>query len=161
MDDVKKLADLINDIEFAMLTTVEPDGSLRSRPMATQKIEFDGNLWFFTDADSAKAHEVAREQHVNVSYAKPDDQKYVSVSGVAQLVNDPAKAKELWNPIYKAWFPNGLDDPRLALLRVQVQKAEYWDTPSGKLVQLFGFAKALATGERYHADEDEHGVVHL
>jgi general stress protein 26 len=131
-DAIKTLGALIKDIKFAMLTTVEDDGSLRSRPMATQQAEFDGDLWFFTGASSAKVGEVQRDRQVNVSYADTDGQRYVSVSGTAQLVRDRAKIKELWNPIFKAWFPDGLDDPDLALLKVAVERAEFWDSPSSK-----------------------------
>jgi general stress protein 26 len=116
--------------------------------MATQETEFDGDLWFFTDAGSPKVDEVERDERVNVSYAAPDDNRYVSISGTARLVRDRAKIKELWNPVLKAWFPEGLDDPDLALLRVRVEKAEYWDSPSSKMVQLAGFVKAIATGKR-------------
>jgi general stress protein 26 len=159
--ELRKVADLIQDVKIAMLTTVDQDGNLRSRPMATQKTEFDGDLWFFTSAGSAKVGEVQSEQRVNVSYSNPEASRYVSVSGTAQLVRDQKKAKELWNPIYKAWFPEGLDDPTLALLKVSVEKAEYWDSPSGKMVQAIGFVKALATGRRYEASEGEHGKVEL
>jgi len=154
-DDIKKLGELIDDIDIAMLTTVDDDGTLRSRPMVTQDLEFDGDLWFFTGADTAKAYEVRREQQVNVSYADPDDQRYVSVSGQAQLVRDREKMEELWNPVYKAWFPDGLDDPNLVLLKIHVEKAEYWDSPNGVVVQLAGFAKALVTGQRYQGGENE------
>jgi len=147
-DAITTLGELIKDIKFAMLTTVEDDGSLRSRPMGTQQAEFDGDLWFFTGAGSAKAGEIQRDRQVNVSYADTDHQRYVSVSGSAQLVRDRAKIEELWNPIFKAWFPNGLDDPDLALLKVTVERAEYWDSPSSKVVQLYGFVKAVATGKR-------------
>jgi len=160
-DAIKKLGDLIKDIKFAMLTTVGSDGTLHSRPMTTQQQEFDGDLWFFTGADSLKVEEFQFNRHVNVSYANPEDQHYVSVSGIAELVRDPAKNKELWNPVYKAWFPKGLDDPELALLKVKVTDAEYWDTPSGKMVQLIGFVKALATGEPYKASKDEHDKLHI
>lgn len=146
--DIKKLHDMIKDIRFAMLTTVEEDGTLRSRPMATQEFEFDGDLWFFTSADATKVNEVQHEHHVNVSYAEPKDQKYVSVSGTAQLIRDKSKIEELWNPLLKAWFPDGLDDPQLSLLKVSVDKAEYWDSPSSKVVRLLGFAKALVTGKQ-------------
>ena len=88
-----------------------------------------------------------KRQHVNVSYAEPDQQKYVSVSGTAQLVRDRSKIEELWNPLFKAWFPQGLEDPDLALLKVNVDKAEYWDSPSSKVVRLAGFLKAVATGK--------------
>ena len=152
---IRKLASLIKDIRFAMLTTVCPDGTLRSRPMATQRDEFDGVLWFFTDDHSAKVFEIANDTHVNVSYADPDRNNYVSVSGRASLVKDKAVMKQKWNPLYKAWFPKGLDDPRVALLRVDVEQAEYWDSPNSKLVQLGGFLKAVATGKRAKGGENE------
>lgn len=154
-DATKKLGELIKDIRFAMLTTAETDGTLRSRPMATQKQEFDGDLWFFTGASSAKVAEVQRDQHVNVSYAAPEDNRYVSVSGTAQLVRDQAKIKELWTPALKAWFPDGPEDPETALLHVAVHEAEYWDSPSSTMVQIVGFLKAVATGQRMDGGENE------
>jgi general stress protein 26 len=154
-EERKKLAELIEDIQFAMLTTQEPDGTLRSRPMTTQQQEFDGDLWFFVGASGSTAREVQRDQQVNLSYAKPDKNIYVSVSGRASLVRDRQKLEELWNPVYKAWFPDGLDDPNLALLRVEATQAEYWDAPNGKVVQALGFAKALLTGKSYEGAENE------
>ena len=154
-NDIKKLGELIEEINIAMLTTIDEDGTLRSRPMGTQQVEFDGDLWFFTGADSAKVYEVRQEQQVNVSYADAKQQRYVSVSGLAQLVRDRQKMKELWNPIFKAWFPEGLDDPNLALLKVHVTKAEYWESANGVVVQLVGFAKALLTDQPYAGGENE------
>ncbi len=154
-ESIKKLRELIKDIKFAMLTTAGDDGSLRSRPMATQQIEFDGDLWFFTNASAPKVDEIRHDQHVNVSFSSPEDNRYVSVSGKAQVVRDRKKAEELWNPFYKAWFPGGLDDPDLALLKVPVEKAEYWDSPSSPVVHLIGFVKAVATGTRYQPGENE------
>jgi general stress protein 26 len=148
-DSVEKLNDLIQGMKVAMLTTREPDGKLRARPMVVQQVEFDGDLWFFTSSSSPKVDEIRSEGQVNVSFANSSDQEYVSVSGTAHLVYDKAKAEELWSPLHKAWFPNGVDDPDLALLKVKVDQAEYWDSPSGKMVQLAGFVKALATGERF------------
>lgn len=158
-DDVKKLAKLIHGIDFCMMTTVGEDGSLHSRPMSTQKDEFDGTIWFFTESDSGKVFEVERDRQVNLSYANPSKQSYVSVSGRARLVRDKDKAKELWNPMYKAWFPQGLDDPKLALLAVDVDSAEYWDTPGSKIMHLVGFAKAMLTGQKYEAGD--HAKVEL
>ncbi|MDQ3686664.1 MAG: pyridoxamine 5'-phosphate oxidase family protein [Acidobacteriota bacterium] len=154
-ESIKKLGEMIKDIEFAMLTTAEPDGTLRSRPMATQKFEFGGDLWFFTRASSPKVDEIEQEHNVNVSYAAPDKQKYVSVSGRARLVRDKNKIKELWSPVLKAWFPKGLDDPDLALLKVAVEQAEYWDSPSSTVAQLVGFVKAVTTGTTYQPGENE------
>jgi len=92
---------------------------------------------------------------VNISYADTDSQKYVSVSGVANVVQDRAKAEELWSPAYKAWFPGGLEDPSLALLKVEVTQAEYWEAPHGAVVRLVGFLKAVATGQKYEPGENK------
>jgi general stress protein 26 len=75
---------------------------------------------------------------------------------VAIVIRDSQKAKELWSPVYKAWFPQGLDDPDLALLKVKVESVEYWDTPSNKMVQLFGFVKATLTGKGYQEEGTDH-----
>ncbi len=147
-DAIKLIGDKIQGIRIAMMTTAEADGTLRSRPMATQDTDFDGTLWFFTLADSAKVGEVKRDQQVNLSYAKPDDELYVSISGTAKLVRDQQKVKQMWKPIYKAWFPKGEDDPNLALLKVDATQAEYWDSPSSKMVQLVLMAKAAITGSQ-------------
>ncbi len=154
-DSIKKLGAMIKDIKVAMLTTATHDGQLRSRPMMTQQAEFDGDLWFLTGASTPKADEIQAEQHVNLSYAEPDDHRYVSVSGRASIVRDRAKIHELWNPLYKAWFPKGEDDPDIVLLRVEVEQAEYWDSPSSKMVALAGFVKAVATGERFEGGDNE------
>ncbi len=155
-ENIKKLNELIKDIKFAMLTTADEEGQLHSRPMATLREPFDGTLWFFTYYESGKSHELEKDHHVNVSFAAPDENRYVSLSGMARVFRDQAKAKELWNPALKAYFPQGLDDPNLALLRVDVQKAEYWDSPSSKVVQAFGFLKAVTTGKRYEGEGSEH-----
>jgi general stress protein 26 len=152
---LEKLNDLIEDIDFAMLTTIDTDGVLRSRPMSTQKAEFDGDLWFFTSDRTHKTEEIERDNRVNLAYANPDDNVYVSVSGTAEIVHDRAKMEELWNPILKAWFPDGLDQPDICLLRVIAEQAEYWDSPSSTLVQIAGFVKAIATGKRANGGENE------
>jgi general stress protein 26 len=158
---VAKVAELIKDINIAMMTTEAEDGLLHSRPMATQKTEFDGSLWFFTGLSTGKISEIDWNPEVNLSYSDGGANKYVSVSGTAELVDDRAKKEELWSDIYKAWFPQGLDDPDLCLLRVDVSFAEYWDVPSGKMVQVFGFLKAIATGERLKMEGESHGVVEI
>jgi len=142
---IGKLKELLEGIDFCMLTTID-SGNLRSRPMSTQKLEFDGELWFFTSDNTHKMEEIQKDDRVNVAYSQPNENRYVSVSGRAEMVKDRAKIEELWNPIHKAWFPEGLDDPHLCLLRVDVEQAEYWDARNSKIVQLYGLVKALATG---------------
>lgn len=155
-ESISKLKELIEGIDFAMLTTIS-DGRFHSRPMSTQEFESDGSLWFFTGNQSYKVENIQKDNRVNVAYSKPENNSYVSVSGTAELVNDRAKIEELWSPILKAWFPKGLDDPTLALLKISVEQAEYWDSPSSALVQIAGFVKAIATGEQMEGGE--HGKV--
>lgn len=153
---IEKLGKLIAKVKYAMLTTADEDGTLRSRPMATQKPDdFDGDLWFYTRASAPKVDEVEHEHQVNLAYADPSDQLFVSVSGTANLVRDQAKSKELWTPAMKAWFPKGPEDPDLALLKVKVEKAEYWDTPNSTIVHLIGYVKATVTGKGYKPGENE------
>jgi general stress protein 26 len=154
-EKIKKLAELITEIDFAMLTTVAEDGTLHSRPMSTQRTEFDGDLWFFTRASAPKVGEIEHEHQVNVAYAKPEAQTYVSVSGRATVVRDRAKIGELWSPELKAWFPAGPDDPDIALLRVAVERAEYWDSPSSAVSHAVSFVKALVTGQPANPGDNE------
>jgi general stress protein 26 len=144
---IEKLNLLIKDIDIAMLATIDK-GVLRSRPMATQETDFDGELWFFTSRQTHTAEEIDKDNRVNVSYSEPADKRYVSMSGTAELVEDRTKIEELWSPTFLAWFPKGLDDQNLILLKVTVEQAEYWDATSSALVEALGLLKSLVTGER-------------
>lgn len=130
-----KLLAMIDAMDVAMLTTEDEGGNLRSRPMATQKAE-DGVFWFFTSADSPKVDEIEGRSHVNLSYAAPDAQIYVSVSGLARLVRDREKMRELWTEDVRRWFPQGLDSPDIALLEVRMTHAEYWDVDKRQMREL-------------------------
>jgi general stress protein 26 len=155
---MQKLADLIDEAGIAMLTTEEPDGSLRSRPLATLQMDSEGKLWFFTELSSGKVGEIDQHRKVNLSYANPEKQSYVSVCGSARLFRDRDKMRELWTPGIEPWFPDGLADPDLALLEITVSEAEYWDSPESRAGRLFGLAKALTKGNAGQAAE--HGKVH-
>ena len=144
-ESIKKLTELTEGIDFCMLTTID-GGQLRSRPMSTQDMDAAGNLWFFTSDETHKVEEIEKDNRVNIAYSKPDDDTFVSVSGRAAVSRDKAKMEELWSPVLKAWFPEGLDDPKLCLLKIDVESAEYWEAESGKLIELAGFVKALVTG---------------
>lgn len=141
------LKSLIEDIQFCMLTTADDDGTLRSRPLQTAGVDDDCTLWFFTSRSSPKVTEAqAGGGSVNVSYANPAKSDFVSISGRATIVQDRAKMKALYTKWVEVFFPKGLDDPDLALLRVDVEKAEYWDAPNTAIGRLFALAKGLATG---------------
>jgi len=151
-----RLWDLINDIEVAMLTTVDAHGRLLSRPLATIKVDGDdGDLWFFAGKDSPKVAQIQREQQVNLSYASPGRQLYVSVAGVASLTQDQALLDKLWSPAYKVWFPDGRQDPQLALLRVRVTSAQYWSAERGWVANVVSAAMAALTGEQYTPDDHD------
>ena len=99
--------------------------------------------------------EIKQDAHVNLSYAEPADQKFVSVSGKATLSKDRAKIDELWDPSVKAWFPEGKEDPELTIIKVTPTKGEYWDTSGNVMIHLFGLAKALATGKSYEPGDNQ------
>ena len=144
-----KLWGMIKGMRICMMTTLDENGILHSRPMATlPHAGFDdGTLWFFTRAGSPKVHELKTHWRVNLSYADPDKQDYVSVSGVAETVRDRDKIRFLWRDILSTWFPQGVDDPDLTLLKISVDRAEYWDSPSSAMVYAYGYVKAKITGE--------------
>ena len=156
-----KLGELIRNIKVAMLTTRKADGTLHSYPMMTQGKRFDRNLWFFTSASSHKCLEVENDCSVNVSYADPSANRYVSVSGRARLVREREKLEALWSPLMKAWFPKGIDDLDLSLLQVTIEGAEYWDAPAGSAVTLFQLAKSLLTGRPYQGELTTHKRLEL
>lgn len=147
--DTSKLWDMIGDIRFGMLTVRGADGRLYSRPMTTQNGEADhgGVIWFFMSRSGQPVADLTASPDVNVAYADPASERYVSVSGAGRLVDDPVKKQELWSTAAKAWFPGGVEDPDLALVAVLVAEAEYWDVKANKAVQIFKLAKAAQTGE--------------
>jgi len=153
--DLDKLRDMLKDIRFTMLTTVTSEGP-HARPMTTLDTEPDGSLWFFASNDSRLVAEIGTNPVVGLTYADNGSADFVSVTGRAREVDDPAKAKELWNPALKAWFTEGLDDPKLALLEVTIESAGYWDAPDNRFVRLAGILAAAATGKEYDAGEVGH-----
>jgi len=149
-EDRETLWDLIKDIKFAMFTTRHANGHLHSRPMTTQnrKIDEDASLWFFMPRSSGSLADVGVQPTVNVSYADPDGDHYVSVSGDAFIVEDLARKQRLWNKKAAAWFPKGVNDPDLALVQVRITHADYWESKDNRLTQLFKTAAAAVTGRR-------------
>ncbi|MCP8937869.1 pyridoxamine 5'-phosphate oxidase family protein [Alsobacter sp. SYSU M60028] len=145
-----KVLELIRDTHIAMLASRGEGGRMHARPMGVNTAEFDGTLWFFTDAESPKVDELRRDPEVLVTFSDEKSQNYVSITGRAEIVRDPTKAKALWSEAMRTWFPKGSDDPRIALLKVDVEVAEYWDSPSSTMVYAYGYLKAVTTGERPH-----------
>lgn len=140
---------LIKDIKFGMLTHRHTNGVMHSVPLTTQnKADDEGNeLFFFISRKSELAKSMAQDANVNVSYANPSDDNYVSVSGQGSIFESQAKKDELFNVIAKAWFPGGATDPDLALLKVDIDHVEYWDSKDSKTVQLLKMATSAITGK--------------
>jgi general stress protein 26 len=135
---------MIRDIPVAMLTTTGL-GRLRSRPMVTQRTPFDGDLWFLTARAAGKTGEIRDRQLVHVTFVSAPDNRYVWATGTATIIEDKARLEALWHPGYKPWFPDGPSDGSIALIKVRVEEAEYWDAKAGRMVLLTGFVEPGAT----------------
>jgi general stress protein 26 len=143
-DDLSRLAALVKDAKIALLTTVNGEGHLHSRPLGLQQDEFDGDLWFLTQDPSSKVDDIRGNPQVNV--ALESGKGWVSIAGTASIVRDDAKVDELWTPSASAWFPEGREDPTIALVHVEGISAEIWSTDDPKVVVLFKLTKAALTG---------------
>lgn len=157
-----KLWSLIKDIKFGMLTTRHADGQLHSRPMTTQnsRLDEDATLWLFMSRQGDAAKDLQADPAVCMSYADTDDDRYVCLSGRASVSEDRGKKRELWSPMAKVWFPGGVDDPDLLLVRLDIAHADYWDVQDSKLVQLWRMARSAVTGEP-PTDMGEHGHLRM
>lgn len=143
----KKVLELVKDIDYAVFTTRSGDGGpLHARPMAYRSVEDDGAFWFFTKSDSRKIEEVKAHPDTLLTFADPKGQTFVSVSGKSHIVSDRAEVTKRWTELYRTWFPNGPDDPNIVLIRVDAERAEYWDTPASVMVYAYGYIKAVVTG---------------
>ena len=122
MSDIQHFSNLIKDIKFTMFTTVDlSNGSLYSRPMTVQQVEFDGDLWFFAGYSSELVKQIEHNSKVNLAFSNIKEFSFLSAQGHAQIIRgDKSKEKELWNPVYKTWFPEGLEDPNLRLRWLRV-----------------------------------------
>lgn len=117
----------IQAIRIAMLTTQAPDGSLRTRPMATHQLDPDGTMWFFTRNDSVKVAHIRQHPAIALGFSNPESQVSVATAGQAEVVEDQAKLDALWNESLLDWFPEGKEDPNIILLRITTLAGECWD----------------------------------
>jgi general stress protein 26 len=145
-DAVKKIKDFVDDIKVCMFCTSVTDMPFRTRPMSTLEVDEEGNLWFFSGKSSDKNDEIKNEDTVQLIYSKNSDVHFLTITGKATIVQDQAKKDELWNPIVKAYFPEGKEDPDLALIKVKPEAAHYWDTVYGKMVTWLKMATSAVTG---------------
>jgi len=154
-----KLKELIESVNICMYCSMEHGSDMASRPMGTAKVDDNGSIWFFTTDHSGAAENAAHAEEVCLNYAHITKNTYLCVMGDPELVFDKGKMKELWSPILKTWFPQGLDTPDIALVKVTPRSAHYWDSDASRLRLLFSFIKAQVTGKR--PEGGEQGELHL
>ncbi|MEW9871005.1 pyridoxamine 5'-phosphate oxidase family protein [Arthrobacter sp. HS15c] len=150
-ESISKVTDIINDSRIGMLTTINAEGALVSRPLAVQEVLDDGDMWFFTGLGTSQVSQVRADPRVNVSFGNRTE--WVSVAGTAEVVTDRAKIRELWNQVVEAWFPDGPDTPEVCLLRVDSDSAEYWTSPGGTVATVLQWVKSKVTHSRMGVGE--------
>ncbi len=146
----QKVTELIKGIKVAMLTYVDGEGHLVSKPMGTRDVDFDGDLWFLAERDSQKVQDIQANPHVNVAFAGKGT--WVSVCGTAEIVDDNAKIAELWSGMAEGFMEGGPENPNNILIRVDADGAEYWDSPGGIASTAVAFAKAKVAGKPVEGD---------
>lgn len=153
---------LIDGIEVAMMTTCRHDGTLVTRPMATQDRGPDGDLWFVTNIETDKCDEIDDNRNISLGYYNPSTKEWVSVSGTATISKDRQRIRELHQPDWNVWFENeggkrdgGPDDPRLALIFVDAHSVHYMKSKYSKPRVLFEIAKAMITGDEPDIGREE------
>ncbi|MGZ0712991.1 pyridoxamine 5'-phosphate oxidase family protein (plasmid) [Coraliomargarita sp. W4R53] len=153
-----RVKELVEDIDFTMLTTLDGRGTLVSRPMSTRQMDESGDIWFFTADDSKKAAEIEGDSDVGLSYCDAKGMRFVSIGGRARVVHDRAKMEELYTASLDIWFEQGLDTPDIALLRVTPLETEFWEPAHGKVVMAAGMLKSLVTKDTPD-DTMRHGTI--
>ncbi len=156
---IDKLRELVNDVTVCMFTTVDDSGVVTTRPMTTIESDEEGNLWFFTNEFGEKILEGSYDNTAYLIYSHPGQNTYLYVKGNSNIVVDRTKIEKLWKPILKAWFPQGIDDPKLCLIKVITEEAKYWNSTSNKMVVFYNMVKAIAKKEKY--EEGEVGTLNL
>ena len=151
--DRKKVWDLIKNQHSALLITIKQDGGLDSRPMGCLQHEFDGTLWFVTFRASHKIQEISADNQVLISYAKPLEHEYVSISGRAQLLEDKEKLRDLWSEALRVWFPKGLDDPDIIIISVAAEEARYWTKGASLMAYAWTYVMTRWTGRHPSPDD--------
>jgi len=158
---LKTLKELVESIGICMYCTMDSSSDMASRPMGTAKIDDDGSIWFFTTDNSSAAGIASKGKMVCLNYAHITKNSYLCVMGSPELVFDKAKMSELWTPILKTWFPDGLNTPDIALVKVTPHSAHYWDSDMSRLRLLFSFIKAQLTGQAGNGLEGDEGDLIL
>ena len=156
-ENISKVTGIINDSHIGMFTTINEEGALVSRPLAVQDVKDDGDMWFFTSANTSQVAHIKANPAVNVSFGQRTE--WVSVAGAAEVVTDRQLIHDMWNQVVEAWFPDGPDTPEVVLLHVDSDSAEYWSSPGGTAATVLQWIKSKVTHNRMSVGES--GTVEL
>jgi general stress protein 26 len=156
---VEKFHDLVKDVGICMFTTLDEHGEMSSRPMFTSSVDEEGNVWFFTNEFSEKINEVSKDNMVHLIYSHPVKNIYVDVKGTCSVIIDKKKMEELWDSKLKDWFPQGLEDPKICLVKVATETAHFWNHSLSKMGLLFQMIRSITKGDQYK--ETESGKLNL
>jgi len=157
--DVSKLLDKIKGVKCTILTTLDARNRLCGRPVYTCESGSDESLWFFSEKDTQTITEIRHNAQVGLGYSDPDKTTYVTIAGKAEVVDDRRKIEQLWHEDFRGFFPEGADDPNIALIKVTIENGEYWETPGNVLVRAFAYAKSISTGEKHLPTPNEQARV--
>ena len=158
----EKIHELLLSFHTAMLVTHDGSDAIHARPMEIAHVSPECHVWFYTDKHSPKTREIRQDDSVLLTFQK-DHQKYLTITGVADLVTDQIMLKSFWTEPFRVWFPEGVDDPNLMLVHIIPHAAEYWDNSSLQGVRyLYEAAKAYVSGTKPDLrDTGIHGNVAL
>jgi len=146
-ENERQLYEVVNDLDICMMTTVEADGRLHTRPMANQDADEAGIIWFFTDKDGSVVRNLKTNPQVSLGYSNASG-RHAVLGGKGEEVADRAMIEAKWSEDIKAWFPKGKSDPNLTLVKVMPERGEYWDAGSSTVISALGYLKAKITGEK-------------
>lgn len=141
------IASRLKHFKTAMLTTVNADGRIHSRPMMTQDADSDADLWFVSALDCEKVSEIQAHPQVGVIYYRDADNAYFSIAGDARIITEPKEIRRRWKDEWRMWFPEGPENSRLCLIKIDAREAEYWEPTGTRLTVMFEQARAALTGE--------------
>jgi general stress protein 26 len=144
---IDKIKEIVNAIDICLFcTNLKENDGLTTRPMSTQHVDEYGNLWFFSNKNSDKNHEINNDSKVQLFYSHPSKSSYMVLNGKAEISFDKDKIKEYWSPSVKTWFKEGIDDPNISLIKVNTKSAYYWDVAGNQMINFFKMIASVATG---------------
>ena len=156
---LKKLKEIAESIGVCMYCTMQHGSDMASRPMGTAKVDEDGTIWFFSSDDTGVTQQSQGGTEVCLNDASTAKNTYMCVMGNSEVVHDKAKMQELWSDIMVTWFPEKLDTPGIALLKVTPSSAHYWESDVARIKILFSYLKAKITGEAADGTEGTEGQL--